>query len=172
MLFENFSKHPKDTTRFGARNFFELPVWLKIVLHWENLPKNGMIDAPDWELWSEVSGVQPRGVQLKRIFRCSRFFVDRNEDTERGHENRLLAWIPPSEVAPRVPLALADKGVAAGSYVYLMYSVAGNGVSSFAKYVYYFLCPLVNIERVPPAQSFSFFFLFFFARSKSIASVS
>lgn len=41
---------------------------------------------------------------------------------ERGHENRLLAWIPPSEVAPRVPvpLALSDKGVAAGSYVYLM----------------------------------------------------
>lgn len=35
---------------------------------------------------------------------------------ERGHENRLLAWIPPSEVAPRVPvpLTLSDKGVAAG----------------------------------------------------------
>lgn len=60
---------------------------------------------------------------------------------ERGHENRLLAWIPPSEVAPRVPvpLTLSDKGVAAGilciSDVVL---VAGNGVSSFAKYVCYY----------------------------------
>lgn len=78
---------------------------------------------------------------------------------ERGHENRLLAWIPPSEVAPRVPvpLALSDKGVAASSYVCISDAVRCwkrrllvHQIRLLAA-TRYLLRVLVNIKYIPRA---------------------